>query len=149
MKYAVFHDYFGAIGGGEKVAIAIARTLGAAIITTDTDSLEKIGAGLDSDKSWEDTKSATAQANLRIRTNSLPVISPRITISSSSAGTGHIMLQKRITRISGTAIPRYGHFMTCMRRSFSGNHFSSGRLLPSGRHFIDAWTSVRSLMSTG
>jgi glycosyltransferase involved in cell wall biosynthesis len=46
MKCAVFHDYFGAIGGGERVAIAIAQTLGADIITTDTDSLEKIGTGL-------------------------------------------------------------------------------------------------------
>lgn len=46
MKCAVFHDYFGAIGGGEKVAVALAQTLGADIITTDTDSLEKIGSGL-------------------------------------------------------------------------------------------------------
>ena len=46
MDCAVFHDYFGAIGGGEKVAVAIAETLGADIITTDTDSLERIGSGL-------------------------------------------------------------------------------------------------------
>jgi glycosyltransferase involved in cell wall biosynthesis len=43
MKYAVFHDYFGAIGGGEKVALTIAKTLHADIITTDTDSLGKMG----------------------------------------------------------------------------------------------------------
>jgi glycosyltransferase involved in cell wall biosynthesis len=46
MDCAVFHDYFGAIGGGEKVAVAIAETLGADIITTDTDSLESIGSGI-------------------------------------------------------------------------------------------------------
>jgi len=46
MDCAVFHDYFGAIGGGERVAIALAQTLGADIITTDTDSFEKIGSGL-------------------------------------------------------------------------------------------------------
>jgi glycosyltransferase involved in cell wall biosynthesis len=43
MRCAVFHDYFGAVGGGEKVAVAIAQTLGADIITTDTESLERIG----------------------------------------------------------------------------------------------------------
>jgi glycosyltransferase involved in cell wall biosynthesis len=42
MKCAVFHDYFGAIGGGEKVAVAIAKTLHADIITTDTDSIRKM-----------------------------------------------------------------------------------------------------------
>jgi len=46
MKCAVFHDYFGAIGGGEKVAVAIAETLKADIITTDIESLEKMGSGI-------------------------------------------------------------------------------------------------------
>jgi len=46
MKCAIFHDYFGAIGGGEKVAVAIAKTLNAEIITTDTESLEKMGSGI-------------------------------------------------------------------------------------------------------
>jgi glycosyltransferase involved in cell wall biosynthesis len=46
MECAVFHDYFGAIGGGEKVAIAIAKTLEADIITTDTESLEKMTSGI-------------------------------------------------------------------------------------------------------
>jgi len=46
MHCAVFHDYFGAVGGGEKVAVAIAQILGADIITTDTESLERIGSGL-------------------------------------------------------------------------------------------------------
>ena len=45
MRCAVFHDYFGAVGGGEKVAVAIAQTLGADIITTDTGSLDRIGSG--------------------------------------------------------------------------------------------------------
>ncbi len=46
MKIAIFHDYFGAIGGGEKVAIAIAKILDADIITTDTDAVKKIDPGV-------------------------------------------------------------------------------------------------------
>ncbi len=44
MKCAIFHDYFGAIGGGERVAIAIAKIFGADIITTDTDSIDRISS---------------------------------------------------------------------------------------------------------
>lgn len=46
MRCAIFHDYFGAIGGGERVAIAIAEALGADIITTDTESLERMECSL-------------------------------------------------------------------------------------------------------
>jgi glycosyltransferase involved in cell wall biosynthesis len=42
MKIAIFHDYFGAIGGGEKVVIEMAKLLDADIITTDTDAVTKI-----------------------------------------------------------------------------------------------------------
>lgn len=42
MRVAVFHDYFGAIGGGERVVLAIAKALDADIITTDTDTLKKM-----------------------------------------------------------------------------------------------------------
>jgi glycosyltransferase involved in cell wall biosynthesis len=42
MKIAIFHDYFGAIGGGERVALQMAKILGADIITTDTDVVRKI-----------------------------------------------------------------------------------------------------------
>ena len=42
MKIAIFHDYFGAIGGGEKVVITLAKILKADIITTDTDAVKKI-----------------------------------------------------------------------------------------------------------
>jgi glycosyltransferase involved in cell wall biosynthesis len=42
MKIAIFHDYFGAIGGGEKVVTAMAKILDADIITTDTDAVRKI-----------------------------------------------------------------------------------------------------------
>ncbi len=42
MKIAIFHDYFGAIGGGEKVVIAMAKILDADIITTDNDAVKKI-----------------------------------------------------------------------------------------------------------
>jgi len=37
MKVAIFHDYFRFIGGGEKLALTLARHLGADIITTDVD----------------------------------------------------------------------------------------------------------------
>jgi glycosyltransferase involved in cell wall biosynthesis len=42
MRIAIFHDYFGAIGGGERVVLLMARILDADIITTDTDALRKI-----------------------------------------------------------------------------------------------------------
>ncbi len=42
MRIAIFHDYFGAIGGGERVVIAMAKILDADIITTDTDAVRKI-----------------------------------------------------------------------------------------------------------
>jgi len=42
MKIAIFHDYFGAIGGGERVVLMMARFLNADIITTDTDALSKM-----------------------------------------------------------------------------------------------------------
>lgn len=42
MKTAIFHDYFGAIGGGEKVVITLAKLLSADIITTDLDAVDKL-----------------------------------------------------------------------------------------------------------
>jgi glycosyltransferase involved in cell wall biosynthesis len=42
MRIAIFHDYFGAIGGGERVVLLMARILDADIITTDTDALRKL-----------------------------------------------------------------------------------------------------------
>ena len=42
MKVAIFHDYFGPIGGGEKVVIAMAKALDADIITTDIDAVRRI-----------------------------------------------------------------------------------------------------------
>jgi len=36
-KIAIFHDYIGAIGGGEKLILYLARELGADVITTDVD----------------------------------------------------------------------------------------------------------------
>lgn len=42
MRIAIFHDYFDVIGGGQKVAVAMAKALGADIITTDTDAVKKI-----------------------------------------------------------------------------------------------------------
>ncbi|WP_321419751.1 glycosyltransferase [uncultured Methanomethylovorans sp.] len=45
MKIAIFHDYIGAIGGGEKFVLTIAKGLGADVITTDVDmdSVIKMG----------------------------------------------------------------------------------------------------------
>ncbi len=45
MKIAIFHDYIGAIGGGEKLVLTLARGLGADVITTDidADSVKKMG----------------------------------------------------------------------------------------------------------
>jgi glycosyltransferase involved in cell wall biosynthesis len=37
MKIAIFHDYIGAIGGGEKLVLTLARELKADVITTDVD----------------------------------------------------------------------------------------------------------------
>ncbi len=45
MKIAIFHDYIGAIGGGEKLVLTLARGLGADVITTDVDTgaIKKMG----------------------------------------------------------------------------------------------------------
>ncbi len=45
MKIAIFHDYIGAIGGGEKLVLTLARGLGADVITTDVDadSMKRMG----------------------------------------------------------------------------------------------------------
>lgn len=44
-KIAIFHDYIGSIGGGERVVLTLARGLKADVITTDVDrdSLDKLG----------------------------------------------------------------------------------------------------------
>ncbi|MDI6720561.1 MAG: glycosyltransferase [Methanomicrobiales archaeon] len=39
MKVAIFHDFFGAVGGAEKVTLCMAKALGADVITTDTRAL--------------------------------------------------------------------------------------------------------------
>lgn len=46
MRIAIFHDYFGAIGGGETVVLEMAKCLGADIITTDTDAAGKIDSSV-------------------------------------------------------------------------------------------------------
>ena len=46
VKIAIFYDYFGAIGGGEKVVIEMAKILDADIITTDTEGIKKIDHGV-------------------------------------------------------------------------------------------------------
>lgn len=47
MRIVIFHDYFGAIGGGEKTVLTLARALGADVVTTDInrDVIEKMGFG--------------------------------------------------------------------------------------------------------
>lgn len=46
MRIAIFHDYFGAIGGGERVVVTMAKILHADIITTDTDAIGKIDSSV-------------------------------------------------------------------------------------------------------
>ncbi|MBE9485471.1 MAG: glycosyltransferase [Bacteroidetes bacterium] len=45
MRIVIFHDYIGAIGGGEKLVLTLARGIGADLITTDVDadSVRKMG----------------------------------------------------------------------------------------------------------
>ncbi len=45
MKIAIFHDYFGSIGGGEKLVLILAKNFNADIITTDlnTESIKMMG----------------------------------------------------------------------------------------------------------
>jgi len=45
MRTAIFHDYIGAIGGGEKLVLTLAKGLGADVITTDMDidAVRKMG----------------------------------------------------------------------------------------------------------
>ncbi|MEI8330138.1 MAG: hypothetical protein WCF90_00515 [Methanomicrobiales archaeon] len=42
MKIAIFHDYFGAIGSGEKIVIEMAKILDADIIPIETGAVKKI-----------------------------------------------------------------------------------------------------------
>jgi glycosyltransferase involved in cell wall biosynthesis len=42
MKTAIFHDYFGAIGGGERLVLMMAKALDADIITTDVDAVSRL-----------------------------------------------------------------------------------------------------------
>jgi glycosyltransferase involved in cell wall biosynthesis len=46
MRIAIFHDYFGAIGGGERVVVTMAKILDADIITTDTEAIKKIDSSV-------------------------------------------------------------------------------------------------------
>ncbi|WP_333786615.1 glycosyltransferase, partial [Methanomethylovorans sp.] len=48
MKVAIFHDYIGAIGGGEKLVLTLAKGLGADVITTDVDVNSVIKMGFES-----------------------------------------------------------------------------------------------------
>ena len=45
MKVAVFHDFIGSIGGGERVALVLARALKGDLITTDVNygALRRLG----------------------------------------------------------------------------------------------------------
>jgi len=45
MKIAIFHDYFGAIGGGERLVLLLARELDADVITTDVnrEAIKQLG----------------------------------------------------------------------------------------------------------
>lgn len=45
MRVALFHDYFGAVGGGERVVLMMADALDADIYTTDMDAAGRIAGG--------------------------------------------------------------------------------------------------------
>ncbi len=47
MRIAIFHDYIGSIGGGEKLVLTLAKALDADVITTDVDwdAVSKMGFG--------------------------------------------------------------------------------------------------------
>jgi len=47
MRVVIFHDYFGAIGGGEKTVLTLARAMNADVVTTDInrEAIEKMGFG--------------------------------------------------------------------------------------------------------
>ena len=47
MRVAIFHDYFGAIGGGERTALTLARAWNATVYTTEIHrpSIERLGFG--------------------------------------------------------------------------------------------------------
>ena len=47
MKVAIFHDYIGAIGGGEKLVLTLAKGIGADVITTDVDMDSVVKMGFD------------------------------------------------------------------------------------------------------
>jgi hypothetical protein len=42
VNVVIFHDCFGAIGGGERVVLEMAKILNADIITTDPDAVTKL-----------------------------------------------------------------------------------------------------------
>jgi len=46
VRVAIFHDFFSAIGGGERVVIAMAKALDAPIITTDTESIRQLDSSV-------------------------------------------------------------------------------------------------------
>lgn len=60
MKIAIFHDYIGAIGGGEKLVLTLARSLKADIITTDVDNDSIIKMG------FEDVKIITLGNTIKL-----------------------------------------------------------------------------------
>jgi hypothetical protein len=61
LKIAIFHDYIGAIGGGEKLVLTLARGLNADVITTDVDedSVKKMG--------FEDVKIISLGETIKLR----------------------------------------------------------------------------------
>ena len=46
MKIAIFHDYFSAIGGGERVVLELAQVLDADVITTDPDVIKLLNRNI-------------------------------------------------------------------------------------------------------
>jgi hypothetical protein len=105
LKVAVFVDYIGAIGGGERVGLTLARALGGDVVTTDVnfESIKRLG--------FQDLRIVSLG-------NTLGMLQPplrdatfqRITIFSYSAAIGVTTPQRSTGQTSGTATLPLGLF---------------------------------------
>ena len=132
MKIAIFHDYFGAIGGGERVVLMMAKFLNADIITTDTDALRKMDPevrviSLGPTPKYRGFKQIAAFLKFY-----LCDFSRDYDFFIFSGNWAHYAAHIAIIRISGTAIRRSGHFTISIICSSAVWIFWNGRSSGSG-----------------
>jgi len=111
MKVAIFHDYFGAIGGGERVVLTLAKILGADVITTDTDAIAKMDHEVRIISLGRTIKLPHSSRSPLPRSLLLQSILTTTT-SSFSPEIGATMQRGAITRTSGIATHQSGRFTT-------------------------------------